>query len=144
MSPDSQGSDADYREEFKATLNTHRNRKQVFWFVVLVGTICWLLVPSFRRFRVAGVLVFWAIGFIGGTFLLRLVCPACHKNLEGGSGRFCPACGANAIDKPGFWSLGISQCGVCGAKLSKGKGGRRNYKLRFCTQCGVHVHDKGL
>ena len=144
MSSKGKSPDTDYREEFKATLTTHNNRKQVFWFVVFVGMISLLLVPSFRQFWVAGLLVCWAIGFFGSSFLLRLVCPACHKNLDDGSGRFCPACGANAIDKPGFWSLGISQCGVCEAKLSKGKAGRRNYKLRFCTQCGVHVHDQGL
>src|SRR5687767_9522185 len=132
MSPDAKGSDMDYREEFKATFITHKKRKPVVLTVVLVATVCLLLVPSFRQFWVAGLLVCWGIGFFGVNFLLRLVCPACHKNLDDGSGRFCPACGANAINKPGFWSLGISQCSACEAKLSKGKGGRRNYKLRFC------------
>jgi hypothetical protein len=84
-----------------------------------------------------------AIALIGTSLILfftmpGITCPACQKSAETFD-KFCPECGASGlhVDK----LLG-TRCDSCGKTLGTYK--TRNYRIRFCTHCGVMLDQTGL
>lgn len=73
-------------------------------------------------------------------FYPPLHCPACQSHLEVEFGQYCPQCcttGLIPADQRDF-----PCCKNCG-DLRRGKGGR-NYKIRFCSRCGIPVDQRGV
>ena len=67
-------------------------------------------------------------------------CPSCDHRLNGALGRFCPNCGADGLTAG---RLQAPRCSACGTSIS-GRRGKRFYKVRACTACGLIVDEAGL
>jgi rRNA maturation endonuclease Nob1 len=77
----------------------------------------------------------------GGTIFFTkptLVCPACGNSVENFD-RFCPMCGAEALRR---YQITAAKCDECGRTLGHYK--YRNYKIHFCTHCGVLLDRRGV
>lgn len=121
-------------------------------FGLLFGTLIWNGVSEFAfnkpLFRgdlpwyVQAVIVAYFL-ICGAVFLSlpRLRCPLCGGFLDKGIGRYCPECGADGLDSD---VLGRPHCKTCGATMLKGNYGRRQYRVRACTSCGLLVDPEGL
>ena len=86
---------------------------------------------------------FPAIALIGTSLIVfftmpGVVCPACEKSAETFD-QFCPACGAAGLHVS---KLRGTHCGSCGKTLGTYKS--RNYRIRFCTHCGVMLDRTGV
>ena len=96
-------------------------------------------------FFATGYLVF----FIHALRTPKLPCPSCHGDLEVAKlGDYCPDCGAEeTIAKKealtGLINAKHPKCASCGTKFTGGRWGKRIYRIRFCTHCGVFLDDKG-
>ena len=111
--------------------------------IFLTFWLLWVFVPSERILGRDGVLVCLAIGIILAFTLPTIRCPACKKNAENFHGRFCPECGAILIKDGGFLGFGFAKCQDCGKRVP-GFSRHRNYKVRFCSNCGVHLDSEGI
>jgi hypothetical protein len=70
-----------------------------------------------------------------------LICPGCDNNLRDEPADFCPECGAHAIQpRRGFH---FPRCTACGKSLNRGPK-NRNYRIHFCTYCGLKLDNQGL
>ncbi|MGE5191287.1 MAG: hypothetical protein ACM3U2_02215 [Deltaproteobacteria bacterium] len=108
------------------------------------GTLANLFVGGDRHgeYTLLLMLLFLAVIAYLAIFLRFPRCPACTNEIDEYPSeywRFCPACGGTAIEA-GTW-LRAPQCPSCGT-LRKGKG--RDYRVRFCTTCGVKLDDGGV
>jgi hypothetical protein len=99
-----------------------------------------LLVPEvlLKPLGIAGVF-FVALSLALFFTLPRLTCPSCGKATDSGFGTFCPVCGSGALLVSRLWG---TRCATCGRGLGRYK--YRNYKIRFCTYCGVLLHAAGV
>jgi hypothetical protein len=70
-----------------------------------------------------------------------LTCPGCSNNLRDEPADFCPECGARAVEPRR--GIHFPRCTACGKSLNRGPK-YRNYKVRFCTYCGLKLDDQGL
>ena len=73
----------------------------------------------------------------------ELKCPACRKKLfrSGEHGcNYCPECGAEGIKFKGW--ITCHYCESCCKKFVEYRYSR-NYKIRFCTYCGLFFSKKG-
>jgi hypothetical protein len=68
-------------------------------------------------------------------------CPGCSNDAENSFGRYCPDCGRRQLEPGSFWSSPF--CGACRKTMYRNRG-RRRYKIRFCTHCGVPLDEKGF
>jgi predicted amidophosphoribosyltransferase len=89
-----------------------------------------------------GCLSFATIASLGKLFLPKLSCPRCHWRVGNSVDRFCPDCGAEAIEKGKF--LRQPLCRSCGRQLTTSRRGRRLYQIHCCTQCGALLDHEGL
>jgi hypothetical protein len=113
--------------------------------VCAVGMIASLVFGGDRRPVV--VLTFMLV-FLGTIAYMALFvgfprCPACTNETDEYPGQychFCPACGGTAIG-PAAWAT-APECQTCGIALRFGKG--RDFKIRFCTSCGVKLDESGI
>jgi hypothetical protein len=85
---------------------------------------------------------FWGFVVAGVVFLLSFalmpitLCPACNFELGGRKlSTYCPECGGLLRGK---WD-----CDSC-AKQFRPHGKGRGHTVRYCTRCGVLLHDKGI
>ena len=85
-------------------------------------------------------LAFWFVGFSSIGTMPLLECPACTGGLCRRLKRYCPACGSVKLER-GTGSLS-AHCNACKKELWAGK--HSNYKIRFCTHCGIPLDEKGL
>ena len=82
--------------------------------------------------------------FIGVVFFPDFYCPACNIIHVTNAGAFCPECGGEMKTREGFWRGGEIYCSKCGKSPRTYKGGSRNYKLHYCSHCGVKLSDAGV
>lgn len=134
----------DCREEYKitATLYLKRRRQLLYVFcAVFVSTVLSLVfqAPVVGALCVGLAMIVLLAGIL--FYVPRLRCPACSGPLERAPETYCPECGKPALKHPKF--LGSPRCTACTKRLAQGRGGRR-YKVRFCQQCGSHVHEARL
>ncbi len=79
----------------------------------------------------------------------KLICPACNLDSDCEPVRFCPECGSSKLRKKGDdnddkYFLTWPRCQECSKELSAGRGGRRQYEIRYCTRCGAYLDEEGL
>jgi hypothetical protein len=88
--------------------------------------------------------------FVHAMVTPKLPCPGCQQDLEVAKlGDYCPDCGAKeTIEKKEVLTGAINtkhpKCTSCGTKFTAGRSGKRIYRIRFCTHCGVFLDDKGI
>ena len=86
--------------------------------------------------------ILWLMAFV--PMLLTeafLKCTECRSSLSQAEGEYCPECGSRSLsiefgDQPRV-------CVSCGVRLAYRKG-HRKFKVRYCSQCGSHLDEKGL
>ena len=91
---------------------------------------------SFICFGIAGGLA-WLYGVF--NYPRWLNCPACSQNLLEGFGQFCPECNGR-LGRVSFFDS--ATCSCCTKKLTLKSG--PNFKIRYCTYCGLKLVDEGL
>jgi hypothetical protein len=136
----------DCRAEFRGVAVNYRKRRRALVRLGWIGAsflVLWF-VPSLRLVGFYTFLACLAAMFVGARIFLRLRCPACRTGIDLPSGKFCPECGAETIRPSRWWRFGYPACATCGKQLKIGRLGDRCFHLRFCRNCGAHVHDEGL
>lgn len=111
-----------------------------FWLLFAFGERA-LGIPYIEPIGLFGFIVGIAIAVAIGLSAPKPICPACKTNADD-DGRYCPECGAEGIKAGGFFTS--RKCLTCKTSLNRGKGNIRRFKLRFCQQCGAHLHDSGI
>jgi hypothetical protein len=88
------------------------------------------------------VVVSW-LTIVGGIVAANLVlrCPSCNSHATRSKGEYCPECGARPLTRGYWWSP--RTCAACGRVLRYRKSGRL-FKVRYCSHCGCHLHERGL
>jgi hypothetical protein len=137
---------AELRATFAPVAREYRRRMRVAKFVVAAALGCLLLglvVPKLLDpWAVAGFLSCWVM-LVSIAFLSpKLLCPACANKIDKGLGPFCPECGADALQRGGWFRA--PRCSTRGRAMQVGRGNARGYKIRACTHCGMWLDDKGL
>ena len=69
-------------------------------------------------------------------------CPACSHDVDHSVGFYCPCCGEKTLTTYGQQPT----CRSCGATLKWDQFGshRRQFRLQFCSMCGVKLSDEGV
>jgi hypothetical protein len=140
----------DLRDRFAATVSAYRTRGvQVGFVLVALLLIFWylvLFVPGATLLAVLTFLVLFTAMLFAKRSMPRLICPACECDTDEGAVRFCPECGSGELQKKGEdkYFLAWPRCRACGRELSRGRRGRRFYRIRFCTRCGAYLHERGV
>ena len=67
-------------------------------------------------------------------------CPACRSSLHRAKGAHCPGCGSRTLTD-GDW-LSPRRCSHCDLELRYRR--RRQFKVRYCSECGAHLDERGV
>ena len=67
-------------------------------------------------------------------------CPACDMDIDEDLGDYCPSCGDRSLERHAIF-YGAT-CQGCRTSVRFGKG--RQFKICFCTHCGIHLSDHGV
>lgn len=111
------------------------------WAIGMIAILLSAVIDGTRLLLL--MLAFLAIVAYAAVFLRFPRCPACTNETDEYPGEychFCPACGGTAIG-PATWAR-APECQACGITLRFGK--RRDFKIRFCTSCGVKLDECGV
>jgi predicted RNA-binding Zn-ribbon protein involved in translation (DUF1610 family) len=140
----SAGELAAFRDEFD---RRWKRRKRRAWplliaFGVWVGGRLAVLgfVPREVEWELGLMLVFLAMIACIAVFLPFPRCPACASEIDEYVRNYCPNCGRESVSPARL--LKAQECLACGSVLRVGKG--RDYKVRFCTTCGVEISGTGV
>jgi hypothetical protein len=130
-------------DQFKPIARRYRFCSRTFIIIFLAlfipmffGLLDRIQIGKWFPFLFVGMMLF-AIAFF---ILLRPICPACKRKVEGDVRKFCPECGNSDLTPKSFFLW--AKCHSCGVNLRRGKG--RSYKIRCCTHCGVFLDGKGI
>jgi rRNA maturation endonuclease Nob1 len=139
----------DARGDFEATASMYRRRKTQVSFALLPLVAVWIVLVLYRAPAALMIITFVGIltvGFLSDRMLPELTCPACKLDANCEPVRFCPECGASDLQKKGQdkYFLAWPRCRGCGKALRIGKGGRRQYRIHFCTRCGAYLDEEGI
>jgi transposase-like protein len=148
----STASHPDWRSQFKSVVipfQKHQKKSFIILGGAFVVALTFLVFAMPKSAAVAFVIGYLA--FIAHAMMTpKLPCPACQQDLEVARlGDYCPDCGAReTIPKKevltGAMNTEHPKCTSCGTKFTAGRSGKRIYRIRFCTHCGVFLDDKGL
>ena len=134
-----------FRAEFRPVAERHRRLARRAYIVVAVAFAsivgCWIF-PKFFSWLMMSFAACWLALMIIAFLTARPECPACHNVLDEVFGPYCPEWGAKALQHGGW--LRLPSCSWCEKEMRRGKGGRRLYKIRACTHCGVPLDKKGI
>jgi hypothetical protein len=132
----------DERSRYKAQFRSVARKYRIFAGVTAGSFIAtWLLVFLATRGPGGHALV-WLAGICALAFVACilygpiLLCPACSQVLGGKKlASTCPECGGRLVED--------QRCSACGRTFSRA-GKARGYTLRYCTNCGIKLDDKGI
>ncbi|HET9129549.1 MAG TPA: hypothetical protein VFO86_01300 [Terriglobia bacterium] len=121
---------------------SYRSRKRSFVKLALSGFLLAFLAAVVPE-SLAKYFGIPAIALIGTSLILfftmpGVACPSCQKSAETFD-KFCPVCGAAGLHVSKLWG---TRCESCGKTLGTYKS--RNYRIRFCTHCGVMLDRIGI
>jgi hypothetical protein len=113
----------------------------LFGISIIVLLVIGALAPDFMH---ENFLIFWGIGMVSMItaicFLTQVPsCPACTNSILEYNRKYCPQCGVTLKSK-GFFSK--TKCSTCG-ELKRSRSGT-NFKIHYCSSCGIHVDDIGM
>lgn len=135
-------------EHFKQTFeHALRARRPLQWLLrglgagsfglILLFIVSKTAIPSFVLLLL---IVSGLILIVNSKNLVIPQCPACQNWIQFSiTGPYCPTCG-NRL-KTTKW-VGV-HCPVCKKLLNNGRLGR-NYRIKYCNGCGMHLSDKGI
>lgn len=134
------------REQFRPLAGRWRSfvRLQQRLIALWIGIVICLFFFRIQWLLPVAVVLYMAAFALGifMEFSLKLCCPGCQNNLERELGDYCPECGhRGGMQSPG-WLRGM-KCDRCGMTLSYQKG-RRAFKIRACTHCGLPLDEEGI
>jgi hypothetical protein len=133
-----------HRETFRSVLAKQRRYARfvgvpffIVWGVLVLGPS---VLRDAKSWFNGATLIWFGVGV--GLFLFgpKLRCPACTEHVDRGFGRFCPECGAPALQHRDWYQP--PKCAACGREMMKGKGPPQ-YIIRACTHCGIVLDDVG-
>jgi len=131
--------------------NVGRRRRHERWlfgaFAVFVVSVLAASLDRSWAWRPMGWLPFLAWLVTAGLIVLAppLMCGCCNKTLDKALARYCPECGADAIERPGPHKLAVcDHCASCHRTLTRGRRRSRRWKIRFCTYCGALLDETGV
>jgi hypothetical protein len=135
---------AQLRETFAPSARRFRFSIRIAYCLIAAAGVCMLLgvlLPnSMFNWIMGGTFLCWVLVVSMMLLSPRLVCPACSNKLELGFGPFCPECGENGLEFPG-WPC-APHCSACGRDMRRRK--TRFYRIRACSYCGLWLDDEGL
>jgi predicted RNA-binding Zn-ribbon protein involved in translation (DUF1610 family) len=115
------------------------SRWGVIGYAISAGTVTFFKLPEALYWPVAaaGIVVL----VISAQAILSIQCPACRASLNRATGRHCPECGSASLSPdPGLKRRRCSQC----ERLLAYRKGFRQFKVRYCSECGTHLHEQGV
>jgi RNA polymerase subunit RPABC4/transcription elongation factor Spt4 len=146
---------ASFLEAFKPRLRRYRRRRRIGlslftafmlggFLVSMTGAAPWLGAWTFVLLTAC-----WLGACVALIFGQRPRCPACGRRLIPAVGGFCPQCGSDQFQKSSnrwrLFSERIGFCPACRSTLGEESGdGRRTYRVRGCTHCGVLLDENGF
>ena len=114
----------------------------ITWSATFLGGLAPNVVRQNGGLTALPAMLFWLIGvasiFAGNA---GFKCSECKASLHRAKGQYCPECGGHPLIDGDWWHP--RRCGKCGLELHYGKGGRK-FKVHYCSECGSHLHEKGL
>jgi hypothetical protein len=147
MEPSYTSEETDQHQQVFAPVAKLYRRHMRIMYAGVIGFMCWILLlilvlkPSAPGWgQIVPALICWIIAPVAFVSAPELICPGCRKRLDKSLGRYCPECGCNRFEA-GNWYR--EHCPTCGRRLSRYKG-RRHYKIRACTHCGLMLDKKGV
>jgi hypothetical protein len=127
-----------FREEFRGTATRLRLIRGIATVLIAAfGLASFFGRPALTEGRL------WSIALAVVCIVIAVAnvlpqCPSCHNRLAR-LGRFCPNCGASDLGSKG----GAPYCSSCDTSITGFKGKRR-YKRRACSSCGLMLDEEGL
>jgi hypothetical protein len=127
--------------------------KRYYWACVQAGFLGFgLVVILTLAFKFPDLFTLWIILELICIFLLLgivltiplLTCPRCHNRLVQNFDVYCPTCGSNQIYPYSLFCTRLAYCSSCNRHMSPDSKSGRNYRIRFCTSCGLLLDDKGF
>ena len=129
-----------------------RRRRYVRAFFIPLGALVTCTVvaitPGFGRMGLRAVFELLAFTLVSGLALIaiylatpRLKCVACGRKIDA-IDTFCPECGKPNLPKV-RWNQ-YRRCNSCGKQFVQVYRASRNWTIRFCTYCGVRLHETGV
>jgi hypothetical protein len=87
--------------------------------------------------------LFW-VGLFASIFAASACfkCPACRAPLHRAKGSHCPGCGVSNTLSHETW-LQSRRCSSCDLELRYRRKVRK-FKMRYCSDCGAHLHELGV
>jgi len=134
------------KEQFRKSFKRVTARSRKFSDTALVALVVCLPLFIFSRnnsFRTpvnVGFISIVAFMFVGSV-IARLTCPACKKAADDTVRSFYPECGGKATSGGLFYA---AECPSCGKKLRRSVKGRRLWKIKYCTHCGILLTDEPI
>ena len=154
MNSDGEHPARDARAEFSKNLKEGDKALRILFLAsCVVIPICSIVaLTPLKEWGIGGLLA-WGLIAAGVFLAARMTCPECHDacGLALTRFRFCPECGARGPWASELFSLSPPQCKSCNRALRcssrvRGRGTRkfRLYKVRYCSNCGTHLHTDGV
>ena len=133
-------------EEYRRCLRVAQISMATFvaitWGGVALGGLFPTIMSKHGTWIVVPAMICWFAALVSALAAQAcLKCSECDASLQRAKGQYCPGCGRHALIDGGLWLA--RRCGKCGLKLHYGKGGRK-FKVHHCSECGSHLHEKGL
>lgn len=136
-----------FAQEAQEDRRLWRKTITIFFICLVIYTFIGSMISNYPIAK-----AFWIIGLfvipmpaLTPAFLAskELKCPACRKKLfrSGEDGcNYCPECGSASLKVKGW--IAYHYCDSCGKRFTQYRYSR-NYKIRFCTYCGLLFSKKG-
>ena len=134
----------DERHSFEPVARKYRRHGYFFNACVLTGIASGFVASVFHLDRSSpwfgGFFVFCILtGMVGMLLAPKLRRSACGANAGGELGVYCLECGSFPLEESRLFAR---RCTSCHKRFARSR--RNNYCVRFCTNCGAYLDEKGL
>ena len=134
----------DFTSQFQPIAEEYRRKEKRRTKVIIYFVVCCLLGIIVGNVDSYLLKVLWYLNFLAIIILFaaswyKPLCPSCHSDVVAALGTYCPECGGT-LQQVG--ALRGFECAGCGLRPSRNRG--RNYKVRWCSSCGVKLDEAGI